>query len=330
MKKISIIVPVYNVEKYIKKCLDSLISQSIIEYIKIILINDGSKDNSEKIILEYLNKYPQHIEYYKKENGGLSSARNLGIDKCNTDYIGFVDSDDYIDKNMFEKLYKNITKENADISICNLKKCDLNGNLISYDKFNMKGVLTKEEATIAILNGNLSCYAWNKLYRTDIFKRNRIKYPVGRLYEDIPTIYKLVQYSNLISIIDEPLYYYVQHNESICHKPTLKSAYDIMRNLDDIDFEEIKYSDFNNIFIINNIVESKSLYYRAIYGDTNNNYLKKDIYYFNQHIKKYKNLIKPISFITNTSVSIKNKLKFIMEYSGLLKYIYFFAIKVGM
>ena len=110
MQKISVIVPVYNTEKYIKKCLDSIINQTY-SNIEIIIINDGSTDNSELIINEYLKEYPDKIKYYKKENGGLSDARNYGVTKATGDYICFVDSDDYIDINLFESLKMEVEKQ---------------------------------------------------------------------------------------------------------------------------------------------------------------------------------------------------------------------------
>ena len=102
--KLSIIVPVYGVEKYIDKCLDSLVKQSLKE-IEIIVVNDGTKDNSQKIIDKYVKKYPEKIKSYIKENGGQGSARNYGLEKANGEYIGYVDSDDFIEKDMYKKLY---------------------------------------------------------------------------------------------------------------------------------------------------------------------------------------------------------------------------------
>ena len=123
--KISVIVPVYNVELYLSKCLDSLVHQTI-ESIEIIVVNDGSTDNSQKIIDEYKTKYPNKIKSYIKSNGGLSDARNYGIDKANGQYIGFVDSDDYVEINMFEKMYNKAISQNFDIVVCDVN-CQ-NGN----------------------------------------------------------------------------------------------------------------------------------------------------------------------------------------------------------
>ena len=120
--KVSIIVPVYNVEKYIKKCLDSLVHQTLSD-IEIIVVNDGSPDNSELIINQYLKKY-SNIKYFKKENGGQGSARNFGLSKAIGKYIMFVDSDDYVDITMAEKMYNSAIANNSDMVICNIN--DLN------------------------------------------------------------------------------------------------------------------------------------------------------------------------------------------------------------
>ena len=112
--KISVIVPIYNVEEYLEKCLDSLVNQTLKD-IEIILINDGSPDNSEAIVKKYLKKYKEKIIYHKKENEGQGIARNYGIKLAKGEFISFVDSDDYIDLTMLEKLYNKAIKENSDI-----------------------------------------------------------------------------------------------------------------------------------------------------------------------------------------------------------------------
>ena len=118
MAKVSIIVPVYNVEKYIEKCLNSLVNQTL-EDIEIILVNDGSTDKSQTIIEQYQKKYPDVIKAYSTKNGGAAKARNYALEHVTGEYIGFVDSDDYISEEMYEKLYNQAKKENADIVCCN-------------------------------------------------------------------------------------------------------------------------------------------------------------------------------------------------------------------
>ena len=117
MIKVSIIVPVYNVEKYLDKCLKSLVNQTLKD-IEIIVVNDGTKDNSQKIVDKYVKKYPKLVKSYIKENGGLSSARNYGLKYVNGEFISFIDSDDWVRKDMFEKMYQKAKKEDLDIVIC--------------------------------------------------------------------------------------------------------------------------------------------------------------------------------------------------------------------
>src|SRR5574344_1140045 len=117
MPKVSVIVPVYNVEKYIEKCLDSLINQTL-QDIEIIIVNDGSTDNCEKIKVNHMNKYKEKIKYYKKENGGLSDARNYGMKYATGDYICFLDSDDYVNVTLYEKMYNKAIEENYDYVEC--------------------------------------------------------------------------------------------------------------------------------------------------------------------------------------------------------------------
>ena len=115
--KVSIIIPVYGVEKYVSKCLESLVNQTLND-IEIIVVNDGTKDNSQKIIDKYVKKYPDKVKSFIKENGGQGSARNYGLKQANGDYIGYVDSDDYVELEMYEKLYNKAISDNLDIAIC--------------------------------------------------------------------------------------------------------------------------------------------------------------------------------------------------------------------
>ena len=125
--KISLIVPVYNVENYLEKCLNSLVNQTLQE-IEILVINDGSTDNSQKIIEVFQNKFPQKIKAFTKENGGLSDARNFGIDRATGEFLAFVDSDDYVSVTMMEEMYGLAKKHEAEIVICNLQKVDENAS----------------------------------------------------------------------------------------------------------------------------------------------------------------------------------------------------------
>lgn len=211
MSKISIIVPVYNTEKYLSKCLNSLIKQTYKD-IEIIVVNDGSKDKSLEIAKKFA-KQDNRIKVFNKENGGLSSARNFGIEKASGEYIGFVDSDDYTKENMFEILYNMIKEANAKIAICGWYLVE--DNQIRTCNFKCKKLVLNDEQAIDMLLNHVSFdnFACNKLFHRALFKD--VIFPVGELLEDLSTIYKLIHEAKVIVVDSNPLYYYVLHSNSI-------------------------------------------------------------------------------------------------------------------
>lgn len=205
--KVSVIVPVYNVENYLEKCLDSLVKQTLKD-IEIIVVNDGSPDDSQKIIDKYVEKY-DNVVGYKKKNGGLSDARNYGLKYANGDYISFVDSDDYIDSTMLEKMYLKAKKEKLDIVVCD--------NIEVYDdKFILKKSnfnYSKDVIKNYIISTPMACC---RLYRKSIF--DVVKFETGIYYEDLNLNPSLVKNTNKIGFLNEGLYYYVQRNNSIMNQ----------------------------------------------------------------------------------------------------------------
>lgn len=211
-KLITVIVPIYNVEKYLKKCIESIINQTY-KNLEIILVDDGSSDGSLKICNRY-QKNDERIKVVHKENGGLSSARNTGLDIANGDLISFVDSDDYIEPTMLEELKANMDKYGSDISVCNFYK--VKGNKKSANKLDQKEfVLKGKEKFIYLQNeyGILTVYAWNKLYKKEVF--NSVRYPFGRIYEDSYVICDLLNNAKKVSYVVKPLYNYVYRKDSI-------------------------------------------------------------------------------------------------------------------
>lgn len=198
--KLSVIVPVYNVEKYIDKCLKSLVSQTIDNY-EIIIVVDGSKDNSIEIVKKYKEKYPKLIRYYETENKGLSAARNYGLTKAKGKYIGFVDSDDYVEKNMFKEMYNFATNKNNDIVICNYSKVTEQ----EQKKVDLK-INDNEKKHHLILKAKP--YAWNKIYKKELFEKYSLSFPDGLIFEDIYTIYSLMLKNDKIGYINEYFYNY--------------------------------------------------------------------------------------------------------------------------
>lgn len=274
MIDVSVIVPVYNTEKYLEKCLGSIINQTFINY-EIIIINDGSPDNSETIIQEYLTKYPQKIKYYKKENGGLSEARNMGILKSSGKYLMFVDSDDYISKDMIEKLYNCIETQGSDMAICNMIKIDSKNQSTKIINYNPGTVNILEDKKILF---NLPC-ACNKMYNKKLF--DNLKFDKNKYYEDLRLINKLYLNCNKVAFIDNFCYYYVERNNSIMHDGNLDKNFEIVEAIQSlIDYyqEEDKYKLFQEeieFLMIDNIIIST--FVRVIRA--NKHYYK--------HLKKY-------------------------------------------
>ena len=210
MPKVSIIVPVYNVEKYLRRCLDSLVMQSLND-IEIIVVNDGTKDNSQVIIDEFVRKYPNKVRSYSKENGGLGDARNFGLQFATAQYIGFIDSDDYVEHNMYELLYLKALQENADIVLCDIEYVWENSNR----KLKIDGLREIKNTDIQKAAFLSPLFAWNKLYQRDLFMNSSIRYPLNLWYEDIPVTLPLFALANKIAYINESMVHYVQRSSSI-------------------------------------------------------------------------------------------------------------------
>ena len=167
MKKVSIIVPVYNVEKYLRKCLNSLVNQTLTD-IEVILVNDGSKDKSQEIINEFKEKYPEKIKAFETVNGGAAKARNYALEHVTGEYIGFVDSDDYVEEDMYEKLYNKAIEENAEIVCCNYYRVQEEVNKFSAKKFgnqriNKDNIFNKSIYEEKLLFDEVP-YLWNKIF----------------------------------------------------------------------------------------------------------------------------------------------------------------------
>ena len=204
MNKLSIIVPVYNGEKTIKRTIDSLLNQTV--EVDIIVINDGSNDNTEKIVLD-LKKDNGNIHYHYKDNSGISDTRNLGIEKVNTEFFGFLDSDDYVKSDMAEKMLDAI-KDN-DICMSNFTWVYEDGSRKEAKDIGYKNKHEIIEKMFSAL--------WNKIYRTSWFKNTGIKFPSGLRYEDTSVLIRLAYFMDKVAYVDEAFVDYYQLNGSITH-----------------------------------------------------------------------------------------------------------------
>lgn len=228
---VSIIVPIYNVEKYLKKCIESIINQTY-KNIEIILVDDGSPDKCGEICEEY-SKKDNRIVVIHKQNGGLSDARNKGIKVAKGKYITFVDSDDYVDYRYIELLYKAVKENNTKIAQCNIAKVNMSGNIIARLGYKENSIKTSKNMLNDIYSSHLieNIVVWNKLYLKEMF--NNISFPVGKIHEDEFTTFKILYNVDKISIVNEYLYYYRQTDESIIGKKFNKKRMDLLEALEE-------------------------------------------------------------------------------------------------
>lgn len=203
MVKVSVIVPIYNSEKFLKKCLDSLVSQTLTD-MEFILINDGSVDSSDSIIKSYDDS---RIRYFKRSNHGIGATRNFGLKHAEGEYIGFLDSDDYVSSDMYEKLYNKCIKDKLDIAICDFYKISDSVEEVKLIDF---GIIDLNSKPNLLMDINLA--PWNKLYKKSIC--SNVLYPVGIKYEDTPWVAKVMSKASRIGKLNECLYYYIVHNGS--------------------------------------------------------------------------------------------------------------------
>lgn len=228
---ISIIVPIYNVEKYLKQCIDSIINQTY-KNIEIILIDDGSPDRCGAICDEYSKKDNRIIVIHKK-NGGLSDARNRGIDIANGKYLTFIDSDDFVDSDYIEKLYNSIKLHNTQIAQCGISKVNKSNETITKLCYEGNGVKTSHEILNDLYGKHIieNVVVWNKMYAKELFAN--IRFPVGKIHEDEFTTYKIFYSVNNISLLKDCLYNYRQTNESIIGKKFNKKRLDLLDALEE-------------------------------------------------------------------------------------------------
>lgn len=215
MAKVSVIVPVYNVEKYLKRCLDSLINQTLSD-IDIICINDGSKDSSLQILEQYAQK-DSRIVIYNQENSGLSVARNTGLEHASGEYIGFVDSDDWVDLDFYEKLYKSAKNNNADIAVADFIREHPNKKPKRL-KLKEEKIYTTPEDKFMICKVHREGCVWNKIYRTEFIKSINLKFVPKMYYEDRDFTIRSLYFSKKLVTTPNTYYRYFVNPKSIVNK----------------------------------------------------------------------------------------------------------------
>ena len=223
--KISIIIPVYNVEKYLERCLNSIVNQTLYD-LEIICINDGSPDNSLEILERY-SKQDKRIKIINQENSGLSVARNTGMEIAVGEYIGFVDSDDWVDSNFYENLYNSAKKYNTDIAVASVLR--ERKKYSSYRiKYNNEKVYTEKSEIFNACDCPNICYVWNKIYKTEFFKSQNLKFQEGMFFEDILFTTKILGNSKSLVTVPNTYYHYMVNDGT----SIVKSNHTLKKNQD--------------------------------------------------------------------------------------------------
>ena len=317
--KISIIVPVYNVEKYIDKCLNSLVNQTLKD-IEILVINDGSPDNSQSIIDDYVKKYPKIVKSFIKENGGQGSARNYGLKHAKGEYIAYVDSDDYVNLDTFEQMYKNAKEFDSDIVICGNNVVSLDNKILSVENS-----IIYNDKDLDILFGHMA--VWNKIYKREILINAGCEFRSKVWYEDIDFSVKLLLDNYKITFINEAFYNYLlrpgstMNNDNVSRNLEITLAFDEMnkyfkeKNIYGDVYEKLEFLAIYHIFIATNVRVITSKVDKTIKKsvlDKLNNYMDENYSTFKRN--KY------IRYLSKNKKLIYNLMK--NKHYGMIKFIF--------
>lgn len=219
MEKLSVIIPIYNVEKYLDRCIKSICNQTY-ENLEIILVDDGSTDGSPEMCDQYVEK-DKRIKVIHKQNGGLSDARNVGLEYATGQYIFFCDSDDYVERDLISECMESISKDSIDILIFAFYRLQDGIVTVCGEKL-PEGIFSLKNTPELLLTSPSAC---NKIFKTEFLKKSRTLFPVGKLYEDLGTIPKLYLLAEKVRYIDKPYYYYEIRGSSIMTSTKLDRAF---------------------------------------------------------------------------------------------------------
>ena len=314
MKKISVIIPVCNVEKYLKRCIESIIKQTY-SNLEIILVDDGSPDGCAKICDEYKNKDERIVVIHKK-NGGLSDARNAGLKVATGEIISYIDSDDYVDLDMYEKMTKAMEEKNADIVVC--------GTNIDYEDGHTKVKCEKEEKSFnreeALIELNsfksFDMAVWNKLYKREVV--DKIEFPVGKKSEDYFVMYQYFARAKKVVIINQAKYHYFQRSNSISRGKNVTHDY-IEGSKSQKEFFEKNFPDLNYV---------GNTAYAFSYIATYNRYIKNELKMTNEMKKEFKKEVRKYLKDINGNSHISRSKKIQATLFSYSLFIYKIALKV--
>lgn len=244
MKKISVIVPIYNAEKYIARCLDSILMQAD-ENIELLLINDGSTDRTEEIIQTYLGKYKSSIKYIKKENDGVANSRNLGLEKATGEYIIFVDGDDYIDKNLFKELQPYMDKNIDIIKYKAIIETEEEEKIGQYEGPTFETITGEEAFSKLCFDDEMVDALWVYAYKKELFTKNKLKFLKDADHEDFGLIPLIILRAKTFISTNIQGYHYVQSANSVTrtkdYKKTVKKVFDTLKHYDNMVMQIEKY-----------------------------------------------------------------------------------------
>lgn len=269
---ISVIIPVYNIEDYVEKCVNSVISQTYTN-VEIILVDDGSTDQSGEIC-DRIAQTDKRITVFHKKNGGLSDARNYGLEHADGEWVGFVDGDDYIHPQMYEILYWMAERYHTDAAACQFERDPKpeDENRV-YNNFNDLSVHTFSAEEAIEDPFRVLVTAWNKIYKREVF--STIRFPVGRLHEDEFVFHELMWKSGRISVVDKGLYYYIVRDSSIMETMSDKRIEDALAALS----QRIRFAEEKKLGVLDSVVDRYCMYCADTYcsikcGDTENEHVE--------------------------------------------------------
>ena len=281
--KVSVIIPVYNAEKYIERCIDSVVNQTY-KNIEILLIDDGSSDNSPAICDNWA-KNDSRIIVFHQQNSGVSAARNKGIELSIGDYISFVDSDDFIAENTIEKAVTAVDKNDADIVCFGVYRVNESEKIIESTENIEEKTVSSKEALLDLSRGKLHDYPCNKLYKRKLF--DNIRYPVGKTFEDIATTYKLFLNSAKITYLPQELYFYRRRKGSIIHNMSSTSLNDLFvfrkQRYDDL---KLKYPEIAEACFDMTAISALNFYDASLWNSVNKNSLNEAIKFLKTNSEK--------------------------------------------
>lgn len=306
MNSISVIVPVYNVQPYLPKCLNSLYDQ-LNDTIEVILVNDGSTDNSLEICRKYAEKYPNTI-VIDKENGGLSDARNVGTEAASGEYIYYLDSDDWVAPGAIKTLY--------DFALANNCEIVQGGFYYAYDDHLLYDnsrkhpqILNRDDAMLELIkNDYVKNFAWGKLYRADIVKRHL--FPKGKFYEDAYWQHLIIHDCNRYGIVPTPLYYYRQRSTGISGGFSLKNLDLLLGYEERLKFIQIKYPEFT-VEMVSSFYKVLSQYVQCAMQIQSEEVRQAFLHYQQETMEKYRTLFDAV---------LKHSLKYRIQHDAPILY----------